>query len=139
MASNANDNSYVVQVTVIDSGMLTDFQTIIVTVKRGDKEIDYKVKLGADDTFLGVHKSLRFDINGLGEILMKQMVNRAAGSEVSMYDDISYMISPQHGARNRNHAQRLHLSDLRRHRPGRARHLAAERPRVLPSLPEMSG
>lgn len=59
----------------------------------------YKVKLSADDKYLGIHKSLRFDINELGEILMKQMVNRAAGTEVSMYDDISYMVSPQHGAR----------------------------------------
>ena len=59
----------------------------------------YKVKLGADDKFLGVHKSVRFDIELLDEIIYKQMVNRAGGSETSMYDDISYMISPQHNGR----------------------------------------
>ena len=60
----------------------------------------YKVRLSADDKFLGVHKSVRFDIELLDEIIYKQMMNRAGGSEVSMYDDISYMISPQHSGRN---------------------------------------
>ncbi len=59
----------------------------------------YKVKFGSDNRYHGVHESIRFDINSLGEILMKQMVNRAAGSEVSMYDDISYMVSQRHGGR----------------------------------------
>ena len=49
--------------------------------------------------FYGVHGSIRLDINSLGEILMKQMVNRAGGSEVSMYDDLALMISPQHNTR----------------------------------------
>ena len=60
----------------------------------------YKVKFGSDERFYGVHESIRFDIDQLfNEVIMQQMVNRAAGSEVSMYDDISYMISPQHSGR----------------------------------------
>ena len=59
----------------------------------------YKVKLGADNRYLGVHKSVRFDIELLDEIIYKQMMNRAGGSEASMYDDISYMIAPQHNGR----------------------------------------
>ena len=64
----------------------------------------YKVRFGADDKFLGVHESLRFDNQGGGsstavkEIIFKQLINRAGGSQVSMYDDLSYIISPQHGA-----------------------------------------
>lgn len=60
----------------------------------------YKVNLHPDNRFLGVHKSVRFDIELLDEIIYKQMVNRAGGSETTMYDDLSYMISPQHSGRN---------------------------------------
>ena len=59
----------------------------------------YKVQLSADNKFLGVHESVRFDIELLDEIIFKQMLNRAGGSSTSMYDDLSYMISPQHSGR----------------------------------------
>ena len=56
----------------------------------------YKVKLHPDRAFYGVHDSVRFDINGLSEIVTKQMINRAGGSQTSAYDDIAYLISPRH-------------------------------------------
>ena len=56
----------------------------------------YKVTLNPDQKFYGVHSSIRIDMNGMREIYMKQMVNRAGGSSVSMYDDVVYWISPQH-------------------------------------------
>ena len=49
----------------------------------------YKVRLDPDQKYYGLHDTLRFDINGVREVLLKQMVNRAAGGSVSMYDDIS--------------------------------------------------
>jgi len=54
----------------------------------------YKIRLHPDNKFNGVHGSIRFDMSGGGprEIYMKQMVNRAAGSSVSLYDDIAYLI-----------------------------------------------
>ncbi|MBM97937.1 MAG: hypothetical protein CMJ77_02335 [Planctomycetaceae bacterium] len=54
----------------------------------------YKVKLNPEKKFYGVHESIRFDINGLKEIVYKQMINRAAGSDVSLYDDIAHLVSP---------------------------------------------
>ena len=54
----------------------------------------YKIRLRPDQKFNGVHESLRFDTNGLSEIILKQMVNRAGGSSVSLYDDIARMVSP---------------------------------------------
>ncbi len=60
----------------------------------------YKVQLSTDHKYLGVHESVRFDIELLDEIMYKQMMNRAGGWQSSMYDDISYLISPQHGAGN---------------------------------------
>jgi hypothetical protein len=59
----------------------------------------YKVALNPEQKFHGVHESIRLDMNGLKEIYMKQMVSRAGGSSVSMYDDISYIATPQHGGR----------------------------------------
>ncbi|MHB1035663.1 MAG: lamin tail domain-containing protein [Pirellulales bacterium] len=61
----------------------------------------YKVTLGSDQKFLGEHSDIRFDISGGGalEIYRKQMVNRAGGTSVSIYDDIAYMITPQHSGR----------------------------------------
>ncbi len=49
----------------------------------------FKIRLDPAQKFNGVHDSLRFDINGLKEILFKQLVNRAGGSSVSLYDDIA--------------------------------------------------
>ncbi|MCA9185764.1 MAG: lamin tail domain-containing protein [Pirellulaceae bacterium] len=57
----------------------------------------YKVLLNPEHRYLGVHDSIRLDLNGISEILFKQMVNRAAGSYVSMYDDVAQLITPQHG------------------------------------------
>ncbi len=59
----------------------------------------YKVLFNRDEKFYGVHTSIRMDMNQIDEIYMKQMVNRAGGSNVSMYDDVAYMITPQHGTR----------------------------------------
>ena len=60
----------------------------------------YKIRMNSDEKYMGVHKSLRFDINGITEIAIKQMVNRAGGSSVSLYDDVSRMVSPQHSERS---------------------------------------
>ena len=57
----------------------------------------YKVRFHPDNAFYGVHDSIRLDLNGLAEIVMKQMVNRAGGSVSSAYDDIAYLISPNGG------------------------------------------
>ncbi|MFT5523507.1 MAG: hypothetical protein ACI9HK_001454 [Pirellulaceae bacterium] len=60
----------------------------------------YKVALNPEQKYHGVHESIRLDMNGLNEIYMKQMVSRAGGSSVSMYDDISYIVTPQHSGRS---------------------------------------
>ena len=57
----------------------------------------YKVKLNPEHKFYGVHGSIRMDTNELDEILMKQLVNRAGGSEVSMYDDVATYVTQQRG------------------------------------------
>ncbi len=64
----------------------------------------YKVQLNADQPFYGVHDSIRFDLDGLFEIVMKQMLNRAGGSKASAYDDIAYLVSP-----NRAHSHEVLL------------------------------
>ncbi len=58
-----------------------------------------KVKLNPEHLYFGVHDSIRLDMNGLDEIIFKQMVNRTGGSSVSLYDDVGYMVTPQHGGR----------------------------------------
>ncbi len=71
----------------------------------------YKVRLHPDQAFNGVHDSLRFDLNGLAEIVMKQMMNRAGGGRTTMYDDISYLVVPEHRAQNgHNHEILLNLA-----------------------------
>ncbi len=55
----------------------------------------YKVTFNPDQPFYGVHDSVRFDLNGLAEIVMKQMLNRAGGSKASNYDDLAYLVSPR--------------------------------------------
>jgi hypothetical protein len=62
----------------------------------------YKVKLDPEQRFYGVHDSLRFDANGTSEIVYKQMVNRAGGSSVSLYDDVAYLASGSLPVTNRN-------------------------------------
>lgn len=58
----------------------------------------FKVKLNPEHKFYGVHDSIRLDINGLKEIMFKQMVNRAGGSSVSLYDDITHLVTQRHGS-----------------------------------------
>lgn len=59
----------------------------------------YKVRLNPEQKLYGVHSSFRIDRSGGGprEIYMKQMVNRAGGSSVSLYDDIAYVVAPKRG------------------------------------------
>ncbi len=57
----------------------------------------YKIRLNPEQPFYGVHDSIRFDIDGLGEIVLKQMVNRTGGSKASQYDDIGYLLAPNRG------------------------------------------
>ncbi|MCA9246007.1 MAG: lamin tail domain-containing protein [Planctomycetales bacterium] len=54
----------------------------------------YVVQFNPEQLYLGVHSAIRFDFNGQHEILFKQMVNAAGGSEISLYDDIAYLVSP---------------------------------------------
>ncbi|MDG2381281.1 MAG: lamin tail domain-containing protein [Pirellulaceae bacterium] len=53
----------------------------------------YKIRLSPEQPFYGVHDSIRFDIDGLREIVLKQMLNRTGGSKASQYDDIGYLLS----------------------------------------------
>jgi hypothetical protein len=62
----------------------------------------YKIQLNQDQPFYGVHDSIRFDLNGMAEIVMKQMLNRAGGSKSSNYDDLGFLISP-----NRSHSHEV--------------------------------
>ena len=57
----------------------------------------YKIRLNPEKLYNGVHESLRIDLNGLSEIVYKQMINRTGGSSVSMYDDIAFFVSPHSG------------------------------------------
>ena len=54
----------------------------------------YKVVFNTEKAFNDVHDSVRLDLNGMAEIVMKQMVNRAGIGQNSMYDDIAYLVSP---------------------------------------------
>ena len=67
----------------------------------------YKIRMNPAQLFYGVHDSIRFDLNGLGEVVMKQMLNRAGGSKASQYDDIAYMVGPNRG---HNHEILLQLA-----------------------------
>ena len=53
--------------------------------------------MNPDQPFYGVHDSIRFDIDGLREIVLKQMINRTGGAKASQYDDIGYLIAPNSG------------------------------------------
>ena len=55
----------------------------------------YKLAMNPDEPFYGIHDSIRFDTNGLVEIVMKQMTNRAGFGKNSAYDDIAFLVSPQ--------------------------------------------
>ncbi|MEZ6116712.1 MAG: lamin tail domain-containing protein [Pirellulaceae bacterium] len=57
----------------------------------------YRIDFNPDEPLYGVHESVRFDLNGMAEIVMKQMLNRAGGSKTSSYDDIAYLVSPNTG------------------------------------------
>ena len=54
----------------------------------------YNVQLSPEKPLYGVHDSIRLDINGIAEIIVKQMLNRAGGSKASNYDDLAYLVSP---------------------------------------------
>ena len=58
-------------------------------------ESGFKIQLGADSPFYGVHDSIRFDSDRVNEIVMKQMVNRAGGTKSSAYNDLSYLVLPE--------------------------------------------
>ena len=62
----------------------------------------YKIKLNPDQPFWGVHDSIRFDLDGLREIVIKQMINRTGGSKASQYDDIGFLL-----ANNRGHSHEV--------------------------------
>jgi hypothetical protein len=70
----------------------------------------YKVPLHPDKRFYGVHDSIRFDIDGINEMLLKQMVNRAGGFTSSMYDDLAYLVAP---SRQRGHTHEVLLQMAR--------------------------
>jgi len=57
----------------------------------------YKVRLDPEQRFYGVHDTIRFDTILPDEIIFKQMVSRAGGSSVSMYDDVSWLVRPSGG------------------------------------------
>lgn len=55
----------------------------------------YKITFNQDEPIFGVHDTIRFDLNGMAEIVMKQMLNRAGGAKASNYDDLGFLVSPQ--------------------------------------------
>ena len=55
----------------------------------------FKVKFHSDQALYGVHDSIRLDLNGLHEIVLKQMLNRAGRSQNSAYDDIAFLVGPR--------------------------------------------
>ncbi|MCA9212919.1 MAG: lamin tail domain-containing protein, partial [Planctomycetales bacterium] len=64
----------------------------------------YKIELDPAQAFNGVHDSIRFDLDGLREIVVKQMINRTGGTKASQYDDIGYLL-----ANNRGHSHEFLL------------------------------
>ncbi len=56
----------------------------------------YRVDLPAGQFLYGIHDNIRLDINGLAEMVMKQMLNRAGGSKANNYDDAAYLVSRNH-------------------------------------------
>ena len=62
----------------------------------------YKIRLNPEQLAYGIHDSVRFDMNGLAEVVMKQMLNRAGGHQASNYDDLGFLISP-----NRSHTHHV--------------------------------
>ncbi|MCP4191793.1 MAG: hypothetical protein GY768_14355 [Planctomycetaceae bacterium] len=67
----------------------------------------YKIVFNPDNLFYGVHDSVRFDLNGMAEIVMKQMLNRAGDSKASAYDDAAFIVSPN---RAHNHEVILQMA-----------------------------
>ncbi|MFC1758768.1 lamin tail domain-containing protein, partial [Planctomycetota bacterium] len=57
----------------------------------------YKIVMKPEQPFFGVHDSIRFDLDGLREIVIKQALNRTGGSKASQYDDIGYLLAPNRG------------------------------------------
>ena len=67
----------------------------------------YKIQLGADQAFFGVHDSIRIDLDRMSEMATKLMINRASDTQSSAYDDLAYLISPRNG---HSHVVQLQLA-----------------------------
>ncbi|MBN2474881.1 MAG: lamin tail domain-containing protein [Pirellulales bacterium] len=65
------------------------------TGSRFTRPSGFKVSLGPDQLFRGVHDSIRLDWTNSEEILMKHMISSAGGT-VSLYDDFGYLVSQRH-------------------------------------------
>ncbi|MCA9213464.1 MAG: lamin tail domain-containing protein, partial [Planctomycetales bacterium] len=72
----------------------------------------YKVRLHPDQPFYGVHDTIRLDMNGMAEIVMKQMINRAGGIQTSYYDDIAYLVIPFHPVQTTRDDQPHHTHEI---------------------------
>ena len=72
----------------------------------------YKIRFDPADPFYGVHDSIRLDLNGMAEIVMKQMVSRAGGGKFSAYDDIGYLVVPFHEAQTTRDDQPHHTHEV---------------------------
>ena len=72
----------------------------------------YKVRLDPANAFYGVHDTIRLDMNGMAEIVMKQMVSRAGGGKFSAYDDISFLVIPFHEAQTTRDDQPHHTHEI---------------------------
>lgn len=72
----------------------------------------YKIRFDPANPFYGVHDSIRLDLNGMAEIVMKQMVSRAGGGKFSAYDDIGYLAIPFHEAQTTRDDQPHHTHEI---------------------------
>lgn len=72
----------------------------------------YKIRLNPEQPFYGVHDTIRLDMNGMPEIVMKQMVNRAGGNHTSYYDDIAFLAIPFHEAQTTRDDQPHHSHEI---------------------------
>ena len=72
----------------------------------------YKIRFNPDQAFYGVHDTIRLDMNGMAEIVMKQMVNRAGGLKTSYYDDIAFLAIPFHQVQTTRDDQPHHSHEI---------------------------
>ncbi|MCA9212033.1 MAG: lamin tail domain-containing protein, partial [Planctomycetales bacterium] len=100
-ATNKMSNWYL-PATVVHNGVVFHDVELRLTGSRWIRpNSGYKVRFNPEQPLLGVHDSVRYDLNGMTEIVMKQMLNRA-GTKSSSYDDIGYLVSP-----NRSHTHEV--------------------------------